>query len=281
MSARRVLITGCSSGIGLALARRLAGQGWQVLATLRDVSQPPALPAGVEILPLDLADSASVAAAAAHIDGLDALVDNAGYGLVGPFSSYSLAQMREQMQVNFLGPVQLTQALLPALRKRGGRIVVLSSMAGETGLPFNALYCASKFALEGWAESLAHELPAQGVQIALVEPGGHRTRFGANLRWGAGLDSLHEAEERQLRGYRAMLARRLAQPGKSEDAVVDAVVRLLACARMPLRTRVGGDAKALRWLKALLPEAWAQRLLQSQTRRLLQPAAGGDRTATP
>lgn len=276
MTARRVLITGASSGIGLALAHRLAADGWQVLATLRDVTQPPALPAGVEWLPLDLADSRSVAAVAARIDSLDALIDNAGYGLVGPFSSYSLAQMQAQMQVNFLGPVQLTQALLPALRQRGGRIVVLSSMAGETGLPFNALYCASKFALEGWAESLAHELPAQGVQIALVEPGGHRTRFGANLRWGANLDALHAAEEQQLRGYRAMLARRLAQPGKSESAVVEAIMRLLACTRMPLRTRVGSDATALRWLKALLPEAWAQRLLQAQTRRMLQAPANAE-----
>lgn len=278
---RRVLITGCSSGIGLALAHRLAGEGWQVLATVRDPSRPPSLPAAVEVLPLDLADSAAIANLAAGIDSLDALVDNAGYGLVGPFSSYSLAQMHEQLQVNFLGPAQLTQALLPALRRRGGRIVVMSSMAGETGLPFNSFYCASKFALEGWAESLAHELPAQGVQIALVEPGGHRTRFGANLRWGEGLDSLHEAEQQQLRGYRAMLARRLAQPGKSEIAVVEAVVRLLACARMPLRTRVGSDAAALRWLKALLPEAWAQRLLQSQTRRMLQAPASNENTATP
>lgn len=277
---RRVLITGCSSGIGLALAHRLAADGWQVLATVRDARQAPILPAGVEVLLLDLADSASIATLAARIDSLDALIDNAGYGLVGPFSSFSLAQMQEQMQVNFLGPAQLTQALLPALRRRGGRIVVLSSMAGETGLPFNALYCASKFALEGWAESLAHELPAQGVQIALVEPGGHRTRFGANLRWGEGLHALHDAEEQQLRGYRAMLARRLAQPGKSESAVVDAVVRLLASTRMPLRTRIGGDAKALHWIKRLLPEAWAQRLLQAQTRRMLQPAAGDDAVAS-
>lgn len=275
---RRVLITGCSSGIGLALAHRLAADGWQVLATVRDARQAPPLPAGVEVLPLDLADSASITALAARIDSLDALIDNAGYGLVGPFSSFSLAQMQEQMQVNFLGPVQLTQALLPALRRRGGRIVVLSSMAGETGLPFNALYCASKFALEGWAESLTHELPAQGVQIALVEPGGHRTRFGANLRWGEGLHALDDAEEKQLRGYRAMLARRLARPGKSESAVVDTIVRLLASTRMPLRTRVGGDAKALRWIKRLLPEAWAQRLLQAQTRRMLQPV--GDDAAS-
>lgn len=278
---RRVLITGCSSGIGLALARRLAVEGWQVLATLRDLSQLPSVPKGVEFLPLDLADSNAISTLAARIDSLDALIDNAGYGLVGPFSSYSLAQMQEQLQVNFLGPAQLTQALLPALRSRGGRIVVMSSMAGETGLPFNSFYCASKFALEGWAESLAHELPAQGVQIALVEPGGHRTRFGTNLRWGAGLDSLHAAEEQQLRGYRAMLARRLAQPGKSEAAVVDAVVRLLNAARMPLRTRVGSDATALRWLKALLPESWAQRLLQSQTRRMLQAPASGDSASTP
>ncbi|MBL8297627.1 MAG: SDR family oxidoreductase [Rhodanobacteraceae bacterium] len=277
---RRVLITGCSSGIGLALARRLAAEGWQVLATLRDTSQPPDVPVGVEFLPLDLADSAVITQLAGRIDRLDALVDNAGYGLVGPFSSYSLAQMQHQLQVNFLGPAQLTQALLPALRRSGGRIVVLSSMAGETGLPFNSFYCASKFALEGWAEALAHELPPQGVQIALVEPGGHRTRFGANQRWGENLHQLHAAEQQLLQGFRALLARRLAQPGKSEAAVVDAVMHLLARKRMPLRTRVGGDAIALRWLKALLPESWAQRLLQSQMRRMLtrpDPRAGGDR----
>lgn len=270
---RKVLITGCSSGLGLALARRLAQDGWQVLAAVRDIAQRPAGLPDIEFLPLDMADAAAIARVAAQIDELDCLVNNAGYGLVGPFSSYSLQQMQHQLQVNFLGPAQLTQALLPALRRRQGRVVVLSSLSGETGLPLNSLYCASKFALEGWAESLAHELPAQGIQIALVEPGGRRTRFAANLRWGEQTQQLDATEQAQLRGYRALLARLLARPGKDEGGVVDAIVNLLQRAQMPLRTRVGSDAKSLHWLKRLLPERLAQRLLVTKFRSLLAAPA--------
>jgi NAD(P)-dependent dehydrogenase (short-subunit alcohol dehydrogenase family) len=271
---RRVLITGCSSGLGLALAQRFAAAGWQVLAGLRDPATAPAALAGIETIALDLGDEASIRAAAAGIGALDCLVANAGYALVGPFASYTLQQMQAQLQVNFLGHALLAQLLLPALRPCRGRVIVMSSMAGETGLPLNAMYCASKFALEGWAEALSHELPALGVQIALVEPGGRRTRFADNLRWGdkhAGLDA---AEQRQLAGYKAMLARLLSRPGKDATAVCDAVLRLAEAKQMRLRTRVGGDALAVHWLKALLPEGLSQALLRRSFRRLLdKPAA--------
>jgi NAD(P)-dependent dehydrogenase (short-subunit alcohol dehydrogenase family) len=269
---RRVLITGCSSGIGLALAQRFLAQGWQVTACLRDATHAPAELAGCAIVTLDLTDPAQIAAAAADIDELDCLVNNAGYALVGNFSAYSDAQMRRQLDTNLLGPVRLTQALLPALRRRNGRIIVLSSMAGETGLPLNSLYCASKFALEGWAEALHHELAPQGVHIALVEPGGHRTRFAANLDW-AGDSNLDATEQQQLAAYKGMLAHRLSQPAPGPAIVADAVMKLAASPQMPLRTRVGADARAVHWLKRLLPERWAQALLARRLRQLLDAHA--------
>jgi len=269
MTRRTVLVTGCSSGIGLALAKRFGERGWRVLAGIRDPHQPPADLLVDEIIPLDLADDDSISAAARRINRLDCLVNNAGYALVGPYPSYTSEQMRSQMQVNFLGPALLTQSLLPSLREAHGRIICISSLAGETGLPMNALYCASKFALEGWAESLAHELAAKNVQIALVEPGGHRTNFAANFRWGERATDADSIEHDQLAAYRAMLTRLLARPGKDPAAVVSAVLRLAEAKHLPLRSRIGRDALALHWLKAVLPEFWVQRLLAVAFRRQL------------
>lgn len=269
MNQRSVLITGCSSGIGLELANRFAALGWRVHAGVRDTQRCPDELRVADVLKLDLGDSASITAAVAGIEHLDCLVNNAGYALVGPLASFTNAQMQQQMQVNFLGPVSLTQLLLPALRAARGRIICMSSLAGEIGLPMNSMYCASKFALEGWAEALSHELAPHDVQIALVEPGGHRTRFAANLRFGERALAADGIEPTQLQAFRAMLARRLARPGNPATAVADAVLRLAEAKRMPLRTRVGGDVRALHWMKSLLPERIAQRLLTSAFRREL------------
>jgi NAD(P)-dependent dehydrogenase (short-subunit alcohol dehydrogenase family) len=272
MSRRSVLITGCSSGMGLAMANRFTEQGWRVLAGLRDAQHVPANLHADSILPLDLADDASIEAATSRVDSLDCLIHNAGYALIGPYSSYSTEQMQQQMQVNFLAPALLTQLLLPALRRAQGRIICISSMAGETGLPMNALYCASKFALEGWAESLAHELAPHYVQIALVEPGGHRTRFAANAQWGSRNMVSDSIEQRQLEALTAMRERMLARAGKDPAAVVDAVLRLVEATRMPLRTRVGADVRMLHWLKAWLPERLVQPLIASAFRRQMPVA---------
>jgi NAD(P)-dependent dehydrogenase (short-subunit alcohol dehydrogenase family) len=281
MNRRSVLITGCSSGMGLAMANRFTEHGWRVFAGLRDVQHVPANLHADSILPLDLTDDASIEAATSRVDSLDCLVHNAGYALIGPYASYTTAQMQRQMQVNFLAPALLTQLLLPALRKTQGRIICISSMAGETGLPMNALYCASKFALEGWAESLVHELAPHGVQIALVEPGGHRTRFAANAQWGARSIAGDSIEQRQRDALDMMRERMLARAGKDPAAVVNAVLRLVESKRMPLRTRVGSDARMLHWLKVWLPERLAQHLIASAFRRQLPIAAATPKANTP
>lgn len=269
MAERTVLITGCSSGFGLGIAQALVERGWTVLAGVRDPARAPESLAGARLLPLDLSNAAQIAAVAAGIERLDCLINNAGYALNGPFASYSAAQMHHQLQVNVLGPALLTQQLLPALAAARGRVIHISSLAGELGLPMNALYCASKFALEGLSESLRHELLPHGVQVALVEPGGFRTRFAANLAWGERRLPADGVDARQLSAYREMQARMLAAPGKDPATVVNAVLRLTEVTRMPLRTRVGGDAKSARWLQRWLPESAFIALIGALFRRRL------------
>ena len=226
MTERTALVTGCSSGFGLGIAQALVARGWTVYAGMRDPARAPAQLAGARVVPLDLADDAQIAAAGARVDRLDCLVNNAGFALNGPFASYSAEQMRRQMQVNVLGPALLTQRLLPALAGARGRVINVSSVAGEVGLPMNALYCATKFALEGLSESLRHELATHGVQVALVEPGGYRTAFARNMVWGERPLPAGGRDARQLAAYRRMQEKLLARPGRDPAAVVRAVLEL-------------------------------------------------------
>ncbi len=253
MAERIVLVTGGSSGFGLGVAQALAARGWSVTATVRDPARAPEALAGVNVAALDLADETQIDALAARFARLDCLVNNAGYALNGPFATYSAAQMRRQMAVNVIGPALLIQRLLPALAAARGRVINVSSLAGENGLPMNSLYSASKFALEGLTEALRRELAPHGVQVAAVEPGGFRTRFLDNLEWGEQAIAPGGVDARWLESYRRMQARLRARAGKDPQAVVDAIVALAERPAMPLRTRVGGDARALHALKRLLP----------------------------
>jgi NAD(P)-dependent dehydrogenase (short-subunit alcohol dehydrogenase family) len=269
MAQRVVLVTGCSSGIGLAAAQRFASRGWRVIAGLRDPARAPRDLAGMIRLPLELSDERQVVEAAAGVERLDCLVNNAGYGLTGPFASYTAAQMQRQLQVNVLGPALLTQQLLPALKRARGRVITVSSLCGEAGMPMMTMYCAAKYALEGWSESLRYELAGEGVQVALVEPGGFRTRFADNLEWGALPLAAGGGEARQLAAYRAMREKLLASHGADPAPVAEAIVRLAHAKRMPIRTRVGADSRALRAIKRWLPERLAIGLIGAAFRRRL------------
>ncbi|QNH22495.1 insect-type dehydrogenase [Xanthomonas sp. GW] len=185
MSNPTVLITGASSGFGLASAQLFAARGWNVVATMRDPAAGAAL-AGPEVLVarLDVQDRDSIVAAIdagiARFGAIDALVNNAGFGLFGVFESTPRAKIQEQFDVNVFGVMDVTRALLPHFRARGaGTIVNVSSGAGVFGLPMISLYNASKFALEGFSESLSYELRALGIAVRIVEPGGVlETGFG-------------------------------------------------------------------------------------------------------
>lgn len=181
-----VLITGASSGFGKAAALHFAANGWRVVATMRCPSAGADLFAHRNILVtrLDVQDRASIDAAIAEgikrFGTIDALVNNAGFGLFGLFESASRAKIQEQFDVNVFGVMDVTRAILPHFRARQrGTIVNVSSGAGIFGLPMISLYTASKFALEGFSESLSYELASQGITVKIVEPGGVLdTQFG-------------------------------------------------------------------------------------------------------
>ncbi|MBP2297001.1 SDR family oxidoreductase [Azospirillum rugosum] len=181
-----VLITGCSTGFGEATARLFAARGWNVVATMRRPEAGADLAAldNVLVTRLDVQDPASidaaVAAAVERFGRVDVLVNNAGFGLFGVFESTPRAKVQEQFDVNVFGVMDVTRALLPHFRaNRSGVIVNVSSGAGVFALPMISLYCASKFALEGFSESLSYELADLGIAVKIVEPGGvTSTSFG-------------------------------------------------------------------------------------------------------
>jgi NAD(P)-dependent dehydrogenase (short-subunit alcohol dehydrogenase family) len=187
MSPRTILITGCSSGIGLDAARTLAARGWRVLATCRRAEDRDRLAAeGLESFTLDLADAASVEAGAAEAlertgGALDALFNNGAFATPGGVEDLSRAALREIFETNLFGQIDLTNRVLPAMRARGaGRIVMNSSVLGFVSTPWRGAYSATKFALEALTDALRMELHATPIRVSLIEPGPITTDFRRN-----------------------------------------------------------------------------------------------------
>ncbi|MFE1765415.1 SDR family oxidoreductase [Streptomyces angustmyceticus] len=236
MSSKVVLITGTSSGIGLAAAVAAARAGWQVVATLRDPGRADALRAAaaeagveVDVRRLDVTDEASVAAA---IDGvvadhgrLDAVINNAGAGHLGTLENESVDAVRAVMEVNFFGVLHVSKAALPHLRASGGRLITVTSVGGVVGQPFNEAYCAAKFAVEGYMESLAPVAARLGVTVSVVEPGAVATEFVNNI----GLDLAGEvaAAGPYADTLRAYLDRTVAQFGNGAQTPAEAAGTVL------------------------------------------------------
>jgi NAD(P)-dependent dehydrogenase (short-subunit alcohol dehydrogenase family) len=185
--ARTILITGCSSGIGLDAARTMKQRGWQVLATARKPSDIERLKSeGFDVIHLELSEPQSIATCAITAleksDGkLDALFNNAAFGQPGAVEDLTPALLRQQLEVNLIGTHDLTRRIIPAMRRNGyGRIVQCSSVLGMIVAPFRGAYCASKFALEALTASMRMELKDTGIKVSLIEPGPIRTRFVEN-----------------------------------------------------------------------------------------------------
>lgn len=186
-----VVITGASSGLGLSLSFLFAQQGYRVFATMRDLSKKQALQAQIEknkwdidVLALDVEDLGSIQSCIDHIiqiaGRIDVLVNNAGFGFLQPAELASDEAIQRVHNVNYLGVVRCTKAVLPYMRAQmAGRIVNISSVGGLVGQPFNELYCAAKFAVEGFTEAIATYMePAFNIKFTIVEPGGIRSNFG-------------------------------------------------------------------------------------------------------
>ncbi len=251
------LVTGASTGIGRATATHLTGLGFHVLAGVRRTQDAPP---GTEPLKLDVTDEADVAAAAERVGpSLHALVNNAGIAISGPLEGVPVAEWRRQMEVNLLGQVAVTQAVLPALISARGRIVNMSSIGGRNALPMLGPYAASKFALEAMTDSLRREVSGLGVKVVSVEPGGIATPI-----WDKGLSDADRVIETMpahvLQRYSGLIAavrresERLARDGLPPEAVAEVVGRALTARRPRTRYVIGRDAKVQAALGRLLPD---------------------------
>jgi|SRR5215207_937498 len=264
-----VLVTGASSGIGEACAHALAAAGFQVFAGVRDPDDGERLRAngGGAIVPvrIDVTDAASIAAAAREVGdavgagGLAGLVNNAGIAVPAPLEHQPIEDFRRQLEVNVVGQVAVTQALLPALRTARGRIVNVGSIGGRVAVPLLGAYAASKFALEGLSDTLRRELRPWRIHVAIVEPGTIATPI-----WTKGIASGDELMERMSaeaqRDYGALIrfvrtaSEQGARSGLPPAAVAKDVVHALTARRPRTRYLVGREAKSRGLMARLLPD---------------------------
>jgi NAD(P)-dependent dehydrogenase (short-subunit alcohol dehydrogenase family) len=266
-------ITGAARGMGVDLAKAALDAGHLVVGTARDAAKVT-LALGEHdnllALSLDITDAdaarAAVDAAVERFGRIDTLVNNAGNFYAGYFEEISDAQFRAQMETNFFGPLNVTRAVLPVMRKqRSGHVVTFSSTAGIVGQEFCAAYAASKFALEGWMESLRFDLAPYGISTTIVEPGFFRTELlveGASSIWPElSIEDYAERTEQTIAAWKGMNGKQGGDPAKLARALVE----IVAPDEPPLRWIAGADAVAAVEQKAhdLLTQADAHRKLSS------------------
>jgi NAD(P)-dependent dehydrogenase (short-subunit alcohol dehydrogenase family) len=250
---RVALVTGASAGLGRACADRLAAGGWTVVGASRRGTSSP----GWQGLVMDVDDDDAVTAGVGGVlrehGRIDALVAAAGWGIAGAVEQTTVAEAKAQVETNFWGCVRAVQAVLPPMRaQRGGRIVLVSSIGGVLGIPFQAFYSASKFALEGLAEALAYEVAPFGIGVTLVQPGNFATDFTASRQLAAAAagDEVYGAALRRAVG---VMERDEANGAPPAD-VAAAVQKVLESRRPPRRVSVGKAGERLGLVaKRILP----------------------------
>ena len=267
--AKTILITGASTGIGLATAKYFHGKGWNVAATMRNPSAAKEYSedARLKLLPLDVLDDASIAGAIAStiaaFGSIDVLLNNAGYGTQGPIEAASKEQIARQFDTNVTGLIAVMQAMIPHFKaKKSGTIINVSSIGGRITLPFYSLYHGTKWAVEGLTESLTFELRPLGIRMRLIEPGAIATDFG-----GRSMDYL---EKDGLNDYDDMLARF----NKARDEAVKASAQPIDVARViyqaatdksdRLRYLVGKDAKMFWRLRRIMGDKFIMNAVKSR-----------------
>lgn len=267
MKNRRIaLVTGASSGIGQATAELLAKVGHKVYGTSRRGGEAGGR--AFEMLPLDVTSDASVAAAVERLMQLegriDLLVNNAGFGVAAAGAEESsMAQARAIFDTNFFGLIRMTRAVLPHMRRQGaGRIINIGSVLGFLPMPYGALYAATKHAIEGYSESLDHELRTMGIRVSVIEPAYTKTPFDANLlEPDAKLDAY-----REVRAAVSQRVKRVMTTADQPGVVAEVVLKAASAARPRLRYTAGGLANRLRLLRRFAP-SW---LVDAGIRRDLQ-----------
>ena len=263
-----VLITGASSGIGQACGRRLARRGYQVFGTSR--RPQPGAEEPFEVIPMDVTDDISVhqgvATVLARAGRLDAVVNNAGFGFGGSVEDTSIDEARESFETNFYGLLRVCRAVLPHLReRRAGTIVNVSSLGGLIAVPFQGIYCATKFATEGASEALRMEVRPFGIHVVLIEPGDTRTGFTANRRRTQASQAGSPYADNMQRAL--AVAEHDEQTKSSPEAVARLLERILRSRSPRLRYPVGSAFQRFTvGARKLMPAALFERLLRQYYR---------------
>ncbi len=257
MSKQRVLVTGASSGIGRSIAKLLHAKGYEVLGTSRDPETIKNKLPGVKYFALNLQDTKSIDSLIPQIALIDILINNAGQGQVGPFEEVPIEKVRSLYEVNLFGIVQLTQAILPSMRKRGrGVIINLSSLSGIFGVGFTSVYCGTKFALEGMFRSLRQEVRPFGIKVVQIEPGYIATGFKQDPYMDESSDYYETAKK-----FKAIRDHNIETGAKPEE-VAKKVLFILGQKDPKPAYPVGGDAPRNAFLSRILPVRlveWFQR----------------------
>ena len=274
---KTVLITGSSSGFGLALAEAYLLKGYRVLATLRNAQNRKKIfsslsdkyPGKLNVLSLDVTSVKEREEVGKYISTnlggkLDVLINNAGYGQFGALEETTEEAIRYQFEVNFFGVALLTKSLLPYLRAASGRVINISSTFGFSAFPLTSAYCSSKFAVEALSESLSYELSEHGVQVCVVAPGGYRTNFAMNVRWTEASD----VYLLQTQGYQRLMQRLMSRRAKPITQVVGCVVALSESRFMPVRKRVGADAHFIYLWQKVLPNRFFTKIYSKLIARI-------------
>ena len=289
VKSKTVLVTGCSSGIGLATAKLLRDCGWQVAPTARKAEDLEMLRAeGFDPIRMDVADSASIADASNEVlrrfnGQLGALVNNAGFGITAAMEDCSREMLRSVFEVNLFGMQELTNRFVPVFRKQKyGRIVNISSVLGELALPFAGAYSASKFAVEAASDALRRELFDSGVSVSIIQPGPIDSKFSKNLahrtdEFEANPDSpflsfYKEAIETRKNGTAGRTAEGFMKP---PEAVAEAVFQCLEKRRPPRRVRVTVVAHFGAFARRFLPAALIDAIAVSKLRKKLRHMSVG------
>ena len=251
-SKRTVLVTGCSSGIGLATCHVLCRNNFMTYGTVRNLSKAKKIQdlinrenLSLKILRLDVNDNQSIKLAVKKIltdtGKIDVLINNAGYGMFGPVEEITTQEVKKQFETNFFGTIRLIKAIVPIMRKQGnGTIVNISSMVGRFGVPLNSAYVSSKFAVEGLSESISFELEEFGISVIVIEPGVVRSDFFHNVKVkGMNLESpYHELMERRVN----FLDKAMKNSLTSSYDVADTILEALNSKDPKFRYVIGNDA---------------------------------------
>ncbi|UDL95621.1 oxidoreductase [Lichenihabitans sp. PAMC28606] len=263
-AARVALVTGVSSGIGQATAVRLIGAGYRVFGTSRKATNESFVD-GMELVEADVTQDTSVDSVVSKVIGLtgriDVLVNNAGIGIAGGAEESSTVQAQSLFDTNVFGVMRMTRAVLPHMRhQRSGRIINISSVLGFLPAPYMALYASSKHALEGYSESLDHELRTLGIRVLLVEPGYTKTSFEQNAVESDSLMSVYQAAREHLRP----LMTKALSTGDAPDVVARVVVEAANARKPKLRYPAGPAAKRLTLLRRFAPTSVMDNGLRKQ-----------------